>query len=90
MLHILKGTDLADYYENPANAYEALTKEHYLELLIGCIERLSPDIVIHRLTGDGAKKDLIAPLWTGDKKRVLNTMNRIFEEENLFQGSARL
>jgi hypothetical protein len=52
-----------------------------------CLAILPPDMVIHRLTGDGAKKSLLAPLWTGDKKRVLNTIHRTFQGKNLVQGS---
>jgi hypothetical protein len=72
MLHILKGTDLAAYYEE--HPFQVLSMEEYIDVLMGCIERLPEDCIIHRLTGDGPKKLLIAPLWTADKKRVLNTI----------------
>ena len=75
LLHVLKGTDLASMYEN--GSYEPLTLPQYGEILKQCIACLPPHIVVHRITGDGAKKDLIAPLWSGDKKRVLNYLNRI-------------
>ena len=87
LLHILKGTDLADYYLNPANAYEPLTKEHYVTLLIGCIKRLSPDIVIHRVTGDGPKDLLLAPTWSLNKRDVLNSLHKQMKEQNAHQGS---
>ena len=48
---------------------------------------LPPEAVIHRLTGDGAKRDLLAPLWSGDKKRVLNAIHQAFLRDNLIQGS---
>ncbi len=86
LLHILKGTDLADYYNNPANGYRALEKEHYLTLLIGCIERLSPDIVLHRVTGDGPKDLLIAPTWSLNKRDVLNSIHKQMKEQHAYQG----
>ena len=86
LLHILKGTDLADYYEDSANAFQALEKQEYLDLLIGCIERLSPDIVIHRVTGDGPKDLLIAPTWSLNKKDVLNSLHKQMREKGAYQG----
>ncbi|MBP3634510.1 MAG: TIGR01212 family radical SAM protein [Oscillospiraceae bacterium] len=75
LLHVLKGTDLAkDYAEGK---FRTLEMEEYCRLVGRCLQVLPSEVVIHRLTGDGAKKDLIAPLWSGDKKRVLNTMNTI-------------
>ena len=61
LLHVLKGTDLADYYHSPG--FPVMTQDEYVDLVIACLERLSPDITIHRLTGDGPKDLLIAPLW---------------------------
>lgn len=86
LLHILKHTDLADYYADKNNHFETLTLEEYTVLLADCIEHLRPDIVIHRMTGDGKKSELLAPLWSADKKRVLNYINRYFEENNIIQG----
>lgn len=86
LLHILKGTDLADYYANPMGEFKALDKQEYLDLLIGCMERLSPDIVIHRVTGDGPKDLLIAPTWSLDKRDVLNSLHRQMREQNSYQG----
>ena len=86
LLHILKETDLADYYANPSNHFNALTKQDYLDLLIGCIERLSPDIVIHRVTGDGPKDLLIAPTWSLNKRDVLNSLHKQMKEQGAFQG----
>ena len=85
LLHVLEGTDLAKDYR--AGLFRAMEPEEYLDVLFACIRRLPPDVVIHRLTGDGAKKDLIAPLWTGDKKRVINTLNRELELRDIRQGS---
>ena len=84
LLHVLENTDLAKDYR--AGKFEALSMEEYFRLLSGCIERLPEQICIHRLTGDGAKKELLAPLWSGDKKRVLNTINKYFEEQDVRQG----
>ena len=95
LLHILKNTDLAGYYEHSSLAssitfdtgqFSVLSLEEYTRLVFLCIERLRPDIVIHRITGDGNKKELLAPLWSGDKKKVLGYMNRYFEEHDLIQG----
>lgn len=78
LLHILKGTDLAKDYEQ--GKFEVLTLEHYTEIIKECVQIIPENVVIHRLTGDGAKKDLIAPLWSADKKTVLNTINRALKE----------
>lgn len=74
LLHILKGTDLAKDYEQ--GKFGVLTLEQYTEIIKECVQIIPENVVIHRLTGDGAKKDLIAPLWSADKKTVLNTINR--------------
>lgn len=79
LLHILKGTDLAKDYEQ--GKFEVLTLEQYTEIIKECVQIIPENIVIHRLTGDGAKKDLIAPLWSADKKTVLNTINRALKDE---------
>jgi len=74
LLHVLKNTDLAaDYAEGK---FRTMEMDEYLHILKKCVSILPEDMVVHRLTGDGAKKDLIAPLWTGDKKRVLNAIKR--------------
>ena len=73
LLHILKNTRLAQEYE--AGKLQPLTLEEYANLLKACIAALPADIVVHRITGDGAKKDLLAPLWSADKKKVLNYLN---------------
>lgn len=75
LLHVLKGTDLAKDYEN--KKFRVLTMDEYLDILKSCLDIIPKNIVIHRLTGDGAKNDLIAPLWSADKKRVLNAVSRL-------------
>lgn len=84
LLHVLKGTDLADDYEK--GLFETLTMDSYITLLIDCLEHLSPDIVIHRLTGDGPKDQLIAPLWSSAKRTVLNELHRRMRLTNTWQG----
>jgi len=89
LLHVLKGTDLAKDYAQ--GKFRTLEMDEYCTLVGKCLQVLPPEVVIHRLTGDGAKKDLIAPLWSGDKKRVLNTMNKVLsiirQGENICHGS---
>ena len=75
LLHVLRGTDLEQDYL--AGKFRCLELEEYGEILKDCLSILPPEIVVHRITGDGAKKDLVAPLWSGDKKRVLNYLNRV-------------
>lgn len=84
LLHILKGTDLADLYE--AGKVSVLSQEEYLELLTDAIARLSPETVIHRITGDGARHLLIAPLWSLHKKNVLNALHHEMAVRKLTQG----
>ncbi len=75
LLHVLRGTDLEKLYL--AGKYTCLTLEEYGEILSRCVAALPPQVVVHRITGDGAKRDLVAPLWSGDKKRVINYLNAI-------------
>ena len=84
LLHVLKDTDLAEDYKQ--GKFEVLSLEHYLNLLISCLAHLSPDIVVHRVTGDGAKLLLIAPQWSLDKRRVLNTLHHRMKEQGIRQG----
>lgn len=73
LLHVLSGTDLAKDYA--AGKFQCLSLPEYAEILKQCITLLPPHVVVHRITGDGAKKDLIAPLWSADKKKVLAYLN---------------
>lgn len=84
LLHVLEGTDLATDYKQ--GKFTTLTKEEYLEMLIHSLELLSPDIVIHRLTGDGPKDLLLAPMWSRNKKDVLNTLHREMSLRDTYQG----
>lgn len=84
LLHVLKGTDLAKDYVD--HSFSVLTKESYLDLLIQCLEHLSPAIVIHRLTGDGPKDLTIAPLWSLNKRDVLNSLHHMLKERHTWQG----
>lgn len=74
LLHILQNTRLAEEYA--AGRVQALSLEAYAQILKNCIAILPPQIVVHRITGDGAKRDLIAPLWSADKKKTLNYLNQ--------------
>ena len=79
LLHVIEGTDLAGDYRR--GVFNTLTLEAYADILCRAIEVLPPGVVVHRITGDGAKRDLIAPLWSADKKRVLNYINRVMEDK---------
>ena len=85
LLHVLENTDLAKDFEE--GKFKELQMDEYIDILCGCIERIPPEMVIHRMTGDGDKRELIAPLWSGDKKRVLNSINKALNERNIVQGS---
>ena len=74
LLHVLRGTDLEKDYH--AGKFDCLTLEEYTHWLKQCLRELPPRVVVHRITGDGAKRDLIAPLWSADKKRVLNYLRQ--------------
>lgn len=80
LLHVLKGTELANY------SFHVLSLEEYIDILIACIERLPKDMVIHRLTGDGPKNLLIAPLWSSNKKLVLNRIHQEFKIRDTWQS----
>ena len=86
LLHILRGTDLAREWEE--GQVETMTLEAYIRVLEDCVRHIPRELVIHRLTGDGAKRDLLAPLWSGDKKRVLNAIHQAFLRDDVEQGSA--
>ena len=84
LLHVLKQTDLGTLYET--TPFPVMTMEEYISLLIRCIEQLSPQLVIHRLTGDGPKDLLIAPLWSTRKRTVLNQIHAEFKLLGTWQG----
>ncbi len=86
LLHYLKGTDLGDLYEKHPDQFHVLSLEEYADLIALCIGHLNPDIVIHRLSGDGNGEYLLAPLWSKDKRRVLNTISRQLKVKNITQG----
>ena len=86
LLHVLKGTDLANYYAT--EGFPIMTQEEYLEVVIHCLELLSQDIVIHRVTGDGPKELLIAPTWSLNKRGVLNALHQQMKLHNTYQGKA--
>lgn len=84
LLHILKNTDLQKDYEK--GLFKALSLDEYIDILCDCIEALPPQTVIHRLTGDGDKRLLVSPMWSADKKHVLNSINKEFAARNITQG----
>lgn len=87
LTHVLEGTRLAGLYRS--GEYRPLELDEYVTLLAACVRRLDERVVIHRLTGDGDKRLLLAPEWSADKKRVLNRIRSEFERLDVVQGSAR-
>ena len=85
MLHIIENTDLADYYKE--NPFHILTKEEYIDIVVSQLEYLSPEIVIHRITGDPKKEDLIEPTWLLKKFCVLNDIDKELVKRNTYQGA---
>lgn len=81
LLHVLEGTALADSYRR--GEFRVLEPDEYYELVADALELLPEGVVVHRLTGDGAKRDLIAPLWSADKKRVLADLNRVLRMRDI-------
>ena len=84
LLHILKDTDLYENYKQ--GKVKALSLESYIDILFACIEKIPKNIVIHRITGDAPKSLLVEPLWSADKKMVLNTINKESEKRDIMQG----
>ena len=78
LLHVIRGTDLEQDYR--AGKFQCLELEEYAQWLKACLAEVPQHVVVHRITGDGAKKDLVAPLWSADKKRVLNYLNRYLQD----------
>lgn len=87
LLHFLRGTDLGELYVK--EGWQALTMEEYIQLVIRCLEELNPEITVHRLTGDGPKDLLIAPLWSSGKRTVLNQIHKEMKERAAWQGRRR-
>ncbi len=84
LLHVLKNTDLAADYQK--GMFHTLEKSEYLDILIHSLELLSPDIIVHRVTGDGPKNLLIAPTWSLNKRDVLNSLHQEMKQRNTYQG----
>lgn len=84
LLHVLKGTSLAALYEK--GDYTPMTQEDYVQAVVRCLELLPPDTVIPRLTGDGSRKDLLAPLWSVKKMAVINEIDKLMYTQNTWQG----
>lgn len=75
LLHVIKNTVIEKMYNN--SEFDVLSFEEYADILCACLRVLPPEMVVHRFTGDGPKKTLVAPMWSTDKKMVLNRLNRI-------------
>lgn len=84
LLHVLENTDLADEFR--VGKFQTLSMEAYVDLVVSCIDALSPDIVIHRLTGDGPSNQLISPLWSRAKRSVLNCIHHELKTRGIYQG----
>ena len=84
LLHIIENTSLHKLYNN--KPFKILSLEEYVDIVVSCIEILPPNVVIHRLTGDGDKNTLIEPKWSLNKKVVLNSINKEFINRDTFQG----
>lgn len=84
LLHVLKDTKLYEMYQK--EPFKIFSMEEYTELLCRCIEIIPKNVVIHRMTGDGDKRLLIEPMWSGNKKVVLNYINKVFLEKDIVQG----
>jgi len=84
LLHVLRGTPLATIYQNVP--FDLLTKEEYVSLVVDILEILPPEVVIHRLTGDGPPDDLLGPLWSRKKWEVLNAIDAELERRDSWQG----
>lgn len=84
LLHVLKNTDLNILYEK--KTFEILSFEEYIDIVISCLEILSPNITIHRVTGDGPKDLTVAPLWSLNKRHVLNSLHREMKKRSSYQG----
>lgn len=85
LLHVLKGTDLATEYMK--GVFEVLDPDTYIDILMSILKILPPDMIIHRITGDGPKNILVAPLWSSNKKYVLNTLKKSLDQYDIHQGS---
>ena len=84
LLHVLKDTKLYEMYQK--EPFKIFSMEEYTELLCRCIEIIPKNVVIHRMTGDGDKRLLVEPMWSGNKKVVLNYINKVFLEKDIVQG----
>ncbi|MDY5576263.1 MAG: TIGR01212 family radical SAM protein [Lachnospiraceae bacterium] len=85
LLHVLKGTDLEQYYYE--YGFHILSMEEYADLLFLALEHLRKEIVVHRLTGDGPKQLLIEPQWSGNKRVVMNYIHNEIRRRNIVQGA---
>ena len=85
LLHVLEGTDLCEDYR--LGKFGVMSLEEYMDILFECIQRIPENVIIHRITGDAPKAFLVEPKWSGDKKTVMNTINREMIKRDIRQGS---
>lgn len=84
MLYIIKNTDLANYYSS--HPFKIMSEQEYINLVCDSLELLSPDTIIHRVTGDGKKSDLIEPVWSLNKLKVLSNIDKELKNRGSYQG----
>ena len=89
LLHYLKGSVLGKMYEEDPSQFSVLSLEEYVDIITDCIGYLREDIIVHRLSGDGNAETLLAPLWSKDKKKVLNSIRHALKEKDIYQGCFR-
>ena len=87
LLHIIKNTELEKYYRR--NELKIQKKEEYVKKVVKILQNISYNIVIHRLTGDGNKETLAAPLWSLNKRDVLNSIEKEMKAGNIYQGGTK-
>lgn len=85
LLHVLRGTALGETYE--AGGYTPMEMDDYVSVVVKALELLPPEVVVARLTGDGAAEDLLAPQWSRRKREVLNGIDRLLSVTDTWQGS---
>ena len=86
LMHVLSGTELGRLYERGEAHLHEYSLEEYADLIVDLLELIPGDVVIHRMTGDAPRRLLVAPLWSTDKKRALNTIARRLRERDTWQG----
>jgi hypothetical protein len=84
LMHVIKDTALHEYYKK--KSFPLMEKHIYIELVVEILEILDPKMTVHRITGDGTRDTLIGPLWSLDKRSILNSVDKLLKEKNSYQG----